>query len=85
MENPKGDEMSNDMDDRRSQYSQYVIINLKHFLYRLSRRSQKSTATTTLIITHLAKQLDEERIARKKLEEELQSIKQLSMQLLNNS
>jgi hypothetical protein len=45
----------------------------------MSKRSARSSTTTTLIISQLAKQLDEERNARKKLEEELESIKQLSM------
>ena len=43
----------------------------------MSKKSQ-------VIITSLEKQLQEERDARKKLEEELASIRQLSMQLLKN-
>ena len=55
-------------------HSKFVIANY----CRSSRRSNRSSATTTIIINHLAKQLQEEREARKMLEEELESIKQLS-------
>jgi molecular chaperone GrpE (heat shock protein) len=43
-----------------------------------SRKSGVTNTTTTLLISQLAKQLDEEREARKRLQEELESIKQLS-------
>jgi hypothetical protein len=64
MENPRGQ----DQDDRRSQYSTVS-----------SRKSNVTNTTTTILISALAKQLEEERDARKKLQEELESIKQLSM------
>ncbi len=47
-------------------------------IFSVSKRSGVSNSTTNFIITNLAKQLEEEREARKKLEEELESIKQLS-------
>ena len=65
----------------------YALSNSSPFMskttsYRVSKRSSRSSTTTTLIINQLAKQLEEEREARKKLQEELESIKSLSMQLL---
>jgi hypothetical protein len=49
------------------------------FIFRAtSKRSGTSSTTTTILISQLAKQLEEEREARKKLQEELDSIKQMS-------
>eukprot|EP00347_Sterkiella_histriomuscorum_P004715 403359387 len=65
-------DLENQQDDRKS-----VFTSVSKAKSTMSMKSQ-------VIITSLEKQLQEERDARKKLEEELASIRQLSMQLLKN-